>query len=350
MNYIPNKKLLLLKFVYSKPQERRPFKRKKYAICSTNLKNYKKIKTSAYKLRFDAHLMKTYNSFKDKKSMESKEEITKLPRVESCQDCNELIKNDGKKRKIIQSRSLQTFRDLRQSKILLDEAEDIPKSMPTKYSFGRLSSEDGIVFNDSSEKKKKTLKKVKESKHNLQNLLLNCQVPSFEEEDDLSSKSLEKLPTKKKTSEVHEEEKIEKKEDITINFRMKTEEKLKAFSLSRESSEKKEFDDMSNRNTAIHDLKKSQFSQTKTSTIKTIPLKEFNLSDLNEMNEKMKEKNLFLYDFESLSNFAIYFPEGNVKNILMKFSKSKRRQTRNYRNSSNKKAKLENLDASFLNS
>lgn len=342
---------MLLKFVYSKPQERQPFKRKKYAINSANLKNYKKIKTSAYKLRFDTHLMKAYNSFKDKDKpkTEPTEEIQKLPRVESCQDCDEKTKNDQKRRKFINSRSLQTFRDLRRSKIFLEETEEIPKSMPTKYSLGRLSSEDGILVHNTAEKKKKSLKNLKESKHNLQNLLLNSQMPSFEEYDELSSKSLEKLPTKKKNSEIHEEEKTEKNEDIPFNFKIKTEE-MKHFSLSHESNEKKEFDDMSNKSNPTHELKKSQFSLTKTATSKTIALKEKHLLDLNEINEKSKEKNLFLFDFESLSNFAIYFPEGNIKNVLMKFSKNKKRQTRNFRHSSNRKTKFENLDASFLNS
>ena len=88
-------------------------------------------------------------------------------------------------------------------------------------------------------------------------------------------------------------------------------------------------------------LNKKLTLNLKTSSYIALPSKTKITSEIT--NEKIKAKNLFLYDFDSIISFSHYFPQGNIENIVLKQNKPKRLRARSMSPRRNGKITLASL-------
>lgn len=311
------------------------------------MSNYKSIKRDAFKLRFDTKLMSLFQTFSDGKSKNNSEKnsqfIESSKKIVSCQELGQRNSSPKKNKNIINSRSLQTFRDLRSDKHKSFEKK-LFKTLPTKY-----SSEEILI-------KHNNFKKNKESKLNLHHLLVNPEIESYIEESEQALGNFDKLPTSKCKLIHSEEENPQSFEELNLKFTL-SEPKDKNITFSNESSdnekknkknpeyESKEFkidseEEIRNKQ-AKELLNKKLTLNLKTSSYIALPSKTKITSEI--ANEKIKAKNLFLYDFDSIISFCHYFPQGNIENIVHKQNKPKRLRARSMSPRRNGKITLASL-------
>ena len=110
VNLNSKKKLVIERYTYTKPQERKKIIRSDHEGHLSRI-NYQKIKLSAIKIRFNTPLMRTYGSGAH---LEKNEHEDKTKRNT----------NNNKKKKFIESQSLQSLRDLESHQTLNDEVDE----------------------------------------------------------------------------------------------------------------------------------------------------------------------------------------------------------------------------------
>ena len=303
---------MILRKIYTKPQERRPYQRKNikcFLMCNA-LSNFQAVKKNAFKIRFDSNLMKIFTTFND--TTEKNEHNS-----ESTNSFSKLRKKKGS----IQSFSLQTFRDLK-----LPWAENEKKKLKkfntslTKNGENYLSAENFLekfnLLNFPILKKK--FVRSKESHHNLQNMIKEKKLElSSSDKSENEYSSAEKNFNNSLFKHEYEEDK--KNENVQTNIlRLRTKPDINPINVSEEDKSEDEKptilkSDFSKERSIKCKCEKSENS-TSLLRNKLTSLKTVNFTDLNYE----RDKNMFMYDFESLKIFSNYCKEDNYKNIVKK--------------------------------
>ena len=178
------KKLVIERFTYTKPQERKKIIRAADHVGHLIRLNFQKIKLSAIKIRFNASLMRSYGSDIHSEKNEHEDQRKKNT-------------NNNKKKKFIESQSLQSLRDLEKHQTLNDEVDErMWASMYNLNSYSKINEYKSLCTFDNilSEKEKYNLKNLclfdnrgKEKSNSASNL------QDFD--DKLRKVSQEKLPS-----------------------------------------------------------------------------------------------------------------------------------------------------------
>lgn len=221
-----------------------------------------------------------------------------LKKSESCFDINCKHHNTQKN-----TRSLEFIRDLNPS---FESQAKMSKSLPNKNSLKKIHSFEEMNHESSIHKilfhSTKTNRKFKESNHNLQSLINDNRSSILAQNEHSSSDN--------NSSKIIIPQEEEKKNESSINSNLSHSSKERQKSEDSFTLEKNE----SNENLS--------FNKINAKRIET--LKEMSEKNADDKNEKTKNLNMFLYDFEAIKNYSKYFQNGNCKNILTKLIKSKK--------------------------
>ena len=357
MNYIPNKSLLILRLNYTRPQERLNHVRRnvRSTVFDNTLSHFQKVKTSAFRIRFDPSVMNVFKSFKEPTSMEVENQVL----ISRAQSCHEFTAKN--KVGLPQIRSMQHL-ELRPKK-----ENGIPGKQVSLEEFESKKTRDSVW------------KKAKESKHNLQSLLHEQRQYWTEEEIKNEELKIEYTESNNSNADIKNGPLLKeatKSEEIASIFSSKRInfnplENISPYLLNKNEEEKnpienvnitkeiekesftsrleqvdKKADPMPNvsvfaknvrlptkRNISLgeiflgegpshNEMSKNNSNNNTTNNNTTLNILH-NLGNIISMtkdngiigNNNNERKNLFWYDFDIMKNYTNYFIEGNPKNV-----------------------------------
>lgn len=314
VNFLPNRQLLILRRTFSRPQERRAWPRRKRNgnQWTGSLGNCKKVKHNAFKIRFDPGVMAVFRSFETEpqapKGAESTRTLQEIKKVSSCQDFAQLPPG--------RTFGLRRMGSLRNGVKSMEEAFEGPREPRVEkvLSWDELREEAGMGLGK--------LRKQKESRHNLQQLvhenvgLLLLGARSKSNEEELDSPALVPKEGNMAMAESLGFEKIAVDaagRDRTPGVRFlplssKIEEVARQ--LESESGEEEKLAE-----TAAHSGRAAPRVPT-SKTLKTL----VSSSALEKLERKApdRERELFWYEFESARDYKGYFDAGNMKDLRLR--------------------------------